>query len=387
MLAALPFSVGAATIHLPAVLPTAAVALVAGFALDAASAYKAHPSYRRMRVPFFIALARCENPLEVAGNESEVDHGETARETTLYALAAERRADLTVEHALWIATFHVHLILACGAVLLAGALVADLILHVHQIRSGGLAALALLYAALAAVFLRAASTRLQSYNSKIVSLTRARLVASYPESLQSAIVKTMGGSADPGPGYEAYRVAAASHTDQVRDDGEPYVFHVVRVALSLRCELDVTDSETLVLALLHDVLESPLDRRPELRQLSDAFGQDLVADCVTLTAKSGATQAERDQHYAEALRRSSSRVRLVKMCDRIDNVRSLASNPDRSKRARYLRETERYYLDLASMTNPTALKLLEQAMAGTRTVVGLPTDAELARSGSVPTSG
>lgn len=175
----------------------------------------------------------------------------------------------------------------------------------------------------------------------------------------------------PGLGAQAFQVCAAAHDTQARDDGEPYVFHPVRVALTLRFELAVEQPESLILALLHDVLEAPVGHRPDRSQLVSAFGPELAAECELLATKRGATRAERDANYAAALAHASTRVRLVKLADRIDNVRSLSCNPEKGKPRRYLRETERYYLDLAATTSPVALATLQDAIADVRSTLGL----------------
>jgi hypothetical protein len=372
IVATLPLAlVGEVAIRSQLAFPVAAAALVVGFALDALSAYKVHPAYKRLKRPFFVALARCERPLDVPSSTRILQEGENSREATLYGLESARRVDLGVEHAVWIAAFHMHVILACGALALALGALAGLLFDLTELRSGAAAALGVSYAGLSVAFLTAATARLRSYNAKIVNLTRSRTAAGHRGALHSAIAAITDDWAQPGLGAQAFRVCAAAHETQTRDDGEPYVLHPVRVALTLRFELDVAQPESLVLALLHDVLEAPLGHRPSRSQLADAFGPDLAADCELLATKQGATRAERDANYAVAMARASTRVRLVKLADRIDNVRSLTSNPDRAKPARYLRETERHYLDLAGATSPVALAKLEDAIAEVRSTLGL----------------
>lgn len=362
-------AVGEVPIRPGLVVPAIAVASIVGFVLDAISAYKVHPVYRRLRRPLFIALARCEHPLDLSRNARTIPEGESAREATIYELDDARRVDLGVEHAVWIAAFHIHIILLGGAILLALGALSGLVFDLPEVRSGVAAGLAAVYAALALASLIAATARLRSYNSKILDLTRRRTATAQAGTLHTAVTAITDGWADPELGARAFRVCNAAHGTQTRDDGEPYVFHPVRVALVLRFELAMERPESLLLALLHDVLEAPIGNRPTHSQLADAFGPELAGECELLATKRGTTRAERDAGYAASMAGAPPRVRLVKLADRIDNVRSLSTNPDPAKSARYLRETERHYLDLAVATDPVALATLEDAIADARSAL------------------
>lgn len=358
-------------IQLQLIVPVVAAASVVGFALDAISAYKAHPVYRQLRRPFFIALARCEHPLDISRRVRIIPEGESAREATLYEADSARRVDLEVEHAVWIAAFHMHIVLVSSAVLLLLGAAWGLVFDLPHVRPGGAAALAAVYAALAVVSLIAASARLRSYNAKILDLTRKRTATARQGILRSAETVITDGWDKPEMGAQAFHMCTGAHSVQTRDDGEPYVFHPVRVALTLRFDLEVDQPECLVLALLHDVLEAPVGNRPTCSQLAEAFGSELAEECELLATKRGTTRAERDASHADSIASASPRVRLVKLADRIDNVRSLVTNPDRSKSVRYLGETERHYLDLATATSPVALEKLEDAIAEARSTLRL----------------
>lgn len=367
VLVAAPAALGFVAITPPSFVPAASVALVVGFLLDAASAYKAHPTYRAIRERFFLATARCDYPLDPLNtDEHMVQKGETMRESTLYSLPSERRDDLRIEHALWISTFHVHLILGASAVLLAGFSIA----HAAQTGASQRAivgfGVSLLYALLSRVFLGAAAGRLRSYNNKLVTLTRERTHGHYQAVTAVGLERLFAGLDDPASARMAFQFAAEAHEGQTRDDGEPYIAHPIRVALVLRNELGVDDSEILALALLHDVLESPIRQRPSVRALARAFGEDIAHDCRLLTEKPGTTREERDRRYAATLAGAGTRVRLVKVVDRLDNVRSLLTNPSRAKVRRYLEETDAHYVALAASTNTEAGQLLGEALIEAR---------------------
>jgi guanosine-3',5'-bis(diphosphate) 3'-pyrophosphohydrolase len=364
--------VGEIPLGFEVVISVVGVASVVGFTLDAISAYKVHPVYRKSRHPFFIALARCEHPLDLSRSARTILEGENARETTLYELDTARRGDLGIEHAVWIAAFHMHIILAAGAVLLTFGALLGIAVDIAHVDWAAAAILAAIYTGFAVVSLSAAAARLRSYNAKVLDLTRERTAAARGGTLRSAIATITDGWDKPELGEQAFRVCNDAHGHQTRDDGEPYVFHPVRVALTLRCELDVDQPESLVLALLHDVLEAPVNYRPTPSKLAESFGPDLAEDCKLLATKRGKTRAERDANYAASMAGASLRVKLVKLADRIDNVRSLSTNPEPSKPARYLHETQTHYLGLAAETNPVVLATLEDVIADARSALGMP---------------
>jgi GTP diphosphokinase / guanosine-3',5'-bis(diphosphate) 3'-diphosphatase len=132
----------------------------------------------------------------------------------------------------------------------------------------------------------------------------------------------------------AYVYAADQHKRQKRKSGEPYIIHPLAVATFLADRnLDLV---TLQTALLHDVLE---DTGATLEELRELFGEDVAhcVDGVTKLTKLHLHNAEERQ--AESVRKmllamvSDLRVILVKLADRIHNLRTLQSlAPDRQRR-------------------------------------------------------
>jgi GTP diphosphokinase / guanosine-3',5'-bis(diphosphate) 3'-diphosphatase len=146
---------------------------------------------------------------------------------------------------------------------------------------------------------------------------------------------------------EAYALAASAHETQWRQTGDPYIIHpiaVARILASMRM-----DPETIMAALMHDVLE---DTNITKEALIKQFGQ-VVADLVDGVSKLTQIHFEsREEAQAENFRKmllamtKDIRVILIKLADRLHNMRTLeALSPE--KRRRIARETLEIYAPIA----------------------------------------
>lgn len=161
--------------------------------------------------------------------------------------------------------------------------------------------------------------------------------------------------------FETFQFAAAAHAGQQRDEGAPFIEHPVRVAVLLWREFNRNDLDLLLAALTHDVLEDCREITPVV--LGDLIGPTALDYVIAVTkppAPIGAKDA-RDRAYLESLPLLSLDARLLKLADRIDNVRSVIHSPDRAKAQRYLDVTVRNFIPLAAMTDITAARLLSEA--------------------------
>lgn len=147
---------------------------------------------------------------------------------------------------------------------------------------------------------------------------------------------------------QAYIVAREAHEGQMRSSGEPYITHPVAVAINLaKMHLD---HETLMAALLHDVIE---DTSTTKQDLADLFG-DTVAALVEGVSKLDKLKFDnKEQMQAENFRKmilamvQDIRVILIKLADCTHNMRTLESlRPD--KRRRIARETLEIYVPIAN---------------------------------------
>jgi (p)ppGpp synthase/HD superfamily hydrolase len=143
----------------------------------------------------------------------------------------------------------------------------------------------------------------------------------------------------------AYELAEQSHAGQMRDEGTPYILHPIRVAVSLVDELQIYSPTLVCGALLHDVIEdSPVTRD----DIAIEFG-DEIAEIVWLLTKFEDVSLPAYLAAIEAASRTGAPI--VKLCDRLDNLRFLAHSPKAEKKRRYIRTTQQHYLPLAARTN------------------------------------
>ncbi|UAK24622.1 RelA/SpoT family protein [Sphingomonas nostoxanthinifaciens] len=146
----------------------------------------------------------------------------------------------------------------------------------------------------------------------------------------------------------AYVFSMAAHGSQKRANGDPYFSHPIEVA-GILTDLNL-DDETIATAILHDTIEDTL-ATPE--QVEKSFGPAVarLVDGVTKLSKIEA-QSE-SQRAAENLRKfllamsDDIRVLLVKLADRLHNMRTLKYIPAEAKRRRIARETMDIYAPLA----------------------------------------
>jgi GTP diphosphokinase / guanosine-3',5'-bis(diphosphate) 3'-diphosphatase len=146
----------------------------------------------------------------------------------------------------------------------------------------------------------------------------------------------------------AYVVSAHEHKNQLRSSGEPYLVHPLNVAMIL-AEMKL-DEASIAAGLLHDVLE---DSSMTKERLADLFGPDVahLVDGVTKIGKYAFTSKEAQQ--AETFRKmllamtDDLRVILVKLADRLHNMRTLEHLPEPKQRA-VAAETMEIYAPLAN---------------------------------------
>jgi RelA/SpoT family (p)ppGpp synthetase len=147
---------------------------------------------------------------------------------------------------------------------------------------------------------------------------------------------------------EAYRFSEAAHHGQTRQSGDPYISHPLAVA-EILADWHL-DGQTLMAALLHDVTEDTSVTKDEI---SDTFGKP-VAELVDGVSKldriefqsAEDAQAENFRKMLLAMARDV-RVMLIKLADRLHNMRTLGAVPP-AKRRRIARETMEIYAPIAN---------------------------------------
>lgn len=160
-------------------------------------------------------------------------------------------------------------------------------------------------------------------------------------------------NADFGAIDKAYSFAERAHEGEKRLTGEPFIQHCLRVAYILADYLKA-DEESICAALLHDIVE---DTQYKIEQLRKEFGETIanLVEGVTIFTNLKDKVASRIEYDSINLRKMlvaasrDTRVLLIKLCDKLDNMRNLEPLPEhRQKR------TSREVLDIYA---PLAYKL------------------------------
>src|SRR5215211_4955195 len=154
----------------------------------------------------------------------------------------------------------------------------------------------------------------------------------------------------------AFAFACERHADQRRKSGEDFITHPVEVAKI--CAGLRLDTETLCAALLHDTVE---DTSASLEEVREHFGEQIAALVDGVTKLTGITFQSRDEHQAENYRKmmvamaTDVRVILIKLADRLHNMRTLDALP-KQKQIEKARETLEIYAPLAHRLGIHAIK-------------------------------
>ena len=179
---------------------------------------------------------------------------------------------------------------------------------------------------------------------KIYSELRAKLETSFsPENI--AVVD------------KAFELANEAHGDQKRKSGEPYIIHPLAVATILFDELGM-DMPSVAAALLHDVVE---DTQYELDEIKALFGDEIAQLVDGVTKINRVNISSREEQQAETLRKmliamsQDIRVIIIKLSDRVHNMRTLQYVPE-TKRRMTARETLEIYAPIAHRLGIRAFK-------------------------------
>lgn len=150
---------------------------------------------------------------------------------------------------------------------------------------------------------------------------------------------------------QAYEFAKLAHQGQLRRSGEPYLMHPLHT-VKILTNFHV-DEDTLIAAFLHDV---PEDTTIKLAEIEKRFGKKIAYLVDGSTKLSKVHYRERmEQRHIESLKKlfihsaEDLRVILIKLADRLDNMRTLRFIADEKKRIRIARETLEIYVPIANL--------------------------------------
>ncbi|MBV8262096.1 MAG: bifunctional (p)ppGpp synthetase/guanosine-3',5'-bis(diphosphate) 3'-pyrophosphohydrolase [Paraburkholderia sp.] len=141
---------------------------------------------------------------------------------------------------------------------------------------------------------------------------------------------------------KAMAFAADRHRNQRRKDSEasPYINHPIALANVLANEGGIEDETVLVAALLHDTVE---DTETSLAELAEQFGREVADIVAEVTDDKALPKHERKRLQIEHAPHMSEQARLVKLADKICNLRDIVASPP----ATWTVERKREYFDWA----------------------------------------
>src|SRR5215475_2442047 len=154
----------------------------------------------------------------------------------------------------------------------------------------------------------------------------------------------------------AYVFSAFEHKGQVRRSGEPYLVHPLEVA-DILADLRL-DAVAVAAGLLHDIVE---DTTTPIERIRELFGQQVAHVVEGVTKLSGLQFASSEERQAESFRKmllamvDDIRVILVKLADRLHNMRTLHHLPE-ERRVRIAQETRDIYAPIAHRLGMSKLK-------------------------------
>ena len=176
---------------------------------------------------------------------------------------------------------------------------------------------------------------------------------------------TQFGESDLRQLLQALAFAAHKHKDQRRKDvdSSPYINHPIALANILCSEGRITDVEVICAALLHDTVEDT-DTTPE--ELEQEFGAAIRHIVMEVTDDKSLGKAERKRRQIEHAARISGQAKLVKLADKISNLRDMADCPpsgwDLQRRQEYF-DWAKAVVDRLRGAHGTLERLFDEAYA------------------------
>jgi guanosine-3',5'-bis(diphosphate) 3'-pyrophosphohydrolase len=122
--------------------------------------------------------------------------------------------------------------------------------------------------------------------------------------------------------------AAKWHVNQRRKGvaGEPYINHLLEVAMLVAAATDGEDTDLVIAAVLHDAIE---DQKISRELIAGAFGESVAKLVEEVTDDKSLPKSERKRLQVEHAPDKSSRAKLLKLADKTSNLRAIAASPPR----------------------------------------------------------
>jgi guanosine-3',5'-bis(diphosphate) 3'-pyrophosphohydrolase len=164
---------------------------------------------------------------------------------------------------------------------------------------------------------------------------------------------------------KALAFAARKHRDQRRKDAEasPYINHPIALADVLVNEAGITDVKVLCAALLHDTIE---DTKTTAEELEREFGPEIADIVIELTDNKMLKKRTRKRMQIAHAARASQQAKLVKLADKICNLRDITARPpaswDLARRREYF-DWAKSVVDRLRGANPRLEAVFDRAHA------------------------
>jgi len=177
-----------------------------------------------------------------------------------------------------------------------------------------------------------------------------------PQSIISEI-KTYTNKVDENLIIKAYKFALSKHGTQLRESGEPYISHPIEVATILT-SLKM-DQDTVIAGILHDTIE---DTDTTVQEIESLFGVQIanIVNGVTKLSKFelSSLAEKQTENFKKLLISAASdiRVLIIKLADRLHNMRTLKFKKNKAKRQFIAKETLEIYSPLAERIGILAIK-------------------------------
>jgi len=156
-------------------------------------------------------------------------------------------------------------------------------------------------------------------------------------------IKTYNPALDTKRLYEAFSYADNAHSSQLRKDGSPYITHPLAVA-EIAAELEL-DTDSIIAALLHDTIE---DTDATHEDIAKRFGESVAELVEGVTKLTRVQYTSKEEQQMENLRKMlmamsrDIRVILIKICDRLHNMRTMEYQSPKKQREKALETMEIY---------------------------------------------
>lgn len=138
---------------------------------------------------------------------------------------------------------------------------------------------------------------------------------------------------------KALEYATKAHEGQTRSDGTPYIAHPVRVAKSVETYAKRHNLSALIkAAYLHDTIEDTNTTKEDLKKM---FGALVASIVMELTSdKDEVKRIGKTEYLSQKMAKMTSYALVIKLADRLDNVKDLATAKTPAWRQKYKKETE-----------------------------------------------